>query len=234
MKASTRASGPAAGTPSRTRSRSRSPVWWVIARRSPEAASRGAACHHGHVDRVRALRTAKDQHPCRIARSACDHSPPRSAPEKLGSHRVAGHKPRAREVRATPLEIHRRGAHDARQQPIGDARQRVLLEQHRRIAAQRREREHRPRRRSHRRRRPRRAAASRSRATRRSPRSAAAATRATVSIRDLPFSPATRIRSSAKPSRGTTRASMPCAVPTNDTCVDGSRRCSSRASAMPG
>ncbi len=43
MKASTRAASPARWYAARTRSRSRSPVWWVIARRIPEAASRDAA-----------------------------------------------------------------------------------------------------------------------------------------------------------------------------------------------
>ena len=43
MKASTRASRPARWYAVRTRSRSRSPVWWVIARCSPVAASRDAA-----------------------------------------------------------------------------------------------------------------------------------------------------------------------------------------------
>ena len=51
---------------------------------------------------------------------------------------------------------------------------------------------------------------------------------------DLPFNPALRIVSNGKPSRGITRASIPCAVPTNVTDTPGSRRWISRATATPG
>ena len=102
--------------------------------------------HHGHVDRVRALRTAKDQNPCRVMR-------PVGAiirllvlrRKELRSHGVAGHKSRAGEVRQRVFEVHGRGSHDARQQAIGDAGQRVLLEQHGRIASHRGQRQHRSR-----------------------------------------------------------------------------------------
>ena len=40
---------------------------------------------------------------------------------------------------------------------------------------------------------------------------------------DFPFNPALRITSSVNPSRGTTRASMPAAVPTNVTVASGTR-----------
>ena len=51
---------------------------------------------------------------------------------------------------------------------------------------------------------------------------------------DLPFKPALRITSSSNPSRGTTRPSMPRAVPAKLTVVPGRWACSSRATAMPG
>ena len=55
-----------------------------------------------------------------------------------------------------------------------------------------------------------------------------------LDITDFPLMPALRIRSSAKPSFGTTRASRPRAVPANDTRASGTRRSNSRATAMPG
>ena len=51
---------PARRYPSRTISRSRSPVWCVIARSWCGGCQPRRCLHHGHVDRVRALRAAKD------------------------------------------------------------------------------------------------------------------------------------------------------------------------------
>ncbi len=53
-------------------------------------------------------------------------------------------------------------------------------------------------------------------------------------IIDLPLIPPLRMSSSAKPSRGTTRVSIPRAVPANTIRVSGRRASSSRATAMPG
>ena len=91
--------------------------------------------HHGHVDRVRPLRTAKDQDPCRVARLVGVIIRLLVLRRKeLRAHGIAGHESRAREIGQRRLEIHRRRANDRRQQPIGAARHRVLLEQHRRVA----------------------------------------------------------------------------------------------------
>ena len=56
----------------------------------------------------------------------------------------------------------------------------------------------------------------------------------TKSVRDMPFSPELRSRSSSKPSSGTTRASIPRAVPAKVIRASGSRRSSSRATAIAG
>ncbi len=51
---------------------------------------------------------------------------------------------------------------------------------------------------------------------------------------DFPFTPLLRITSSVNPSRGTTRASIPRAVPANVTVAAGRLASSSRATAIPG
>ena len=123
------------------------------------------------------------------------------------------------------FERHRRRPDERREQPVGQSGHGVLLEQHRRHAAQR----------GHQHDRPRAVAADAdhqvrtARATRRRhastrPRAAAATPRAPAPAIDLPLRPPLRIRSSANPSRGTTRASMPCAVPANEICVSGPPR----------
>ena len=129
--------------------------------------------------------------------------------EKLRPDRVAADERLRSEKRLRRVERHRRRPHEPRQQPIGQPRHRVLLEQHRRHAAQRRDEHHRARAvaadADHQLRPPRRDDAP----ARRAGRAAPAPRRAARSSSDLPFSPPLRIRSSAKPSRGTTRASMP-------------------------
>ena len=102
--------------------------------------------HHGHVDRVRALRAAKNQDPCRVARRR------RvvirvlfSTRKELRPHWIAGDESRARKKPQRFLECHRRCTHHACEQPVSNARQRVLLQQHRWVAAQRRQHQHRTR-----------------------------------------------------------------------------------------
>ena len=136
---------------------------------------------------------------------------------------------------AAPPRSHRRGAHDARQQPVGDAGQRVLLEQHRRVAAQRREQQHRTRgkaadaddhvgavARDHA---PR--VDGRERQQQRIPRSR--------STRDLPFKPG-HANQLQRESLARHDARFDAAAPCRQTtiCAAGSRRLISRASAMPG
>ena len=91
--------------------------------------------HHGHVDRVRALGAAKDQHPRQAPRRALRR---RSLPTELGTHRIACDKAPPSEIARRRLERHRRRADDPREQPVRQAGHRVLLEQQRRDAAQRR------------------------------------------------------------------------------------------------
>ena len=139
--------------------------------------------HHGHVDRVRALRTANDQ-----TRAHARHSPSaatrvRRTPARTGLPATNPVRGKNRNASGTFTAAART---QRRQQPVRDARQRVLLEQQRRTAAQRGQREDRPRREAadpdHHRRPPPREHAPRVHA----PPSAAAATRATVSSATCP------------------------------------------------
>src|SRR5688572_32019555 len=55
--------------------------------------------HHGHVDRVRPLRTAKDQDPCRVSRLVGVIIRLLVLGRKeLRAHGIAGHESRAREI----------------------------------------------------------------------------------------------------------------------------------------
>ena len=92
--------------------------------------------HHGHVDRVRALRAAKDQ--TRAASCGCDRdrlivAGPRSPPRKTpAAPDCRPRTPCAGKNANVDSKVTAAARDHARQQPIGQARHRVLLEQHRR------------------------------------------------------------------------------------------------------
>ena len=90
----------------------------------------GRCLHTGHVDRARALGAAKDQHPQRRA-GRCLIPPCRIGSKKLGPHGIAGDETLAKKERKRRLIGHRGGAHQRREQPIGQARDGVLLQQQR-------------------------------------------------------------------------------------------------------
>ena len=86
--------------------------------------------HHRHVDRVRALRAAKDQHPHLPSPRRRSSPPPRSKNSaRTGlpvTKPVRGKEPQRLRRRSPPRRAR------ARQQPVGEPGQRVLLEQQRR------------------------------------------------------------------------------------------------------
>ena len=152
-----------------------------------------------------------------------------AAADELLTNRVACDKRPPSEERHGRFERHGRGAHHAREQPVGQARHRVLLEQHGRYAAHAR------------RRAPPVPSCSRRRRCTMSgrrfdrirhastPPSGSSPSPRASAAGDVPFSPALRSRSSAKPSRGTTRASIPRAVPANVTTRVGHAAAAARA-----
>ena len=156
--------------------------------------------HHGHVDRVRALRAAKDQNPCAASASSAPTPGGPAVAKNSGRTGLPLTNAFAAEERLRRLERHRRRADHAREQPVGQARHRVLLEQHRRHAAQRRDAARPDPSCSRRRRSPDPAAARETiRHASTSARAAAAPAPRSRAASDLPFSPPLRIRSSAKP-----------------------------------
>ena len=94
--------------------------------------------HHGHVDRVRALGAAKDQHPRRARlrrRTPVDVRRLTRTPRRTG---LPATKPLPRKYDSVCSYVTAAARTHAREQPIGQARHGVLLEHQRRNAAQRR------------------------------------------------------------------------------------------------
>ena len=188
--------------------------------------------HHGHVDRVRALGAAKDQHPVgasgrsnvrpvrRLRRTRPTGLPATNPfPERTTASGRRSPPPRAPSARAADWSSPARRSAPAPSSGCGAAPRRApparSCSRRRRSRRRGRRRETMP---------PRVDEAERQRAARR-------AARATI---DLPFSPALRITSSSNPSRGTTRASRPRAVPQTSPARPAARRRISRATAIPG
>ena len=180
--------------------------------------------HHGHVDRVRALRAAKDSGPePPLAANRVRHTPPAS--EKLRPHRIARDERLAAEEREALVVGHRRRASTNRASrrlvspgiafcsisSVGMPRSARQRHHRARAVAAHANHDRRP-------------APRRSRATHRARSSGSSARPRASDASDFPFSPALRISSSANPSRGMTRASMPAAVPTNVTVASGTAR----------
>ena len=189
--------------------RSRSPVWCVIVQTAACGCQLRRCRHHGHVDRVRALGAAKDQNPSAARRGRDCRA--RLAAQELGTDRIARDEPlppevRARRCRTSPPPRCTNRASSRLVRPG----HRVLLEQHRRDAAQRRQRA-RPDPSCSRRRQSRASGARRER-IRHASSAAQRQQRQRRAPRRRSTCPSVRrceAASSSNPSRGTTRASMP-------------------------
>ena len=162
--------------------------------------------HHGHVDRVRALRTAKNQNLCRSLRprrlghrppSSCEKTPvardcPPTNPCREKNRNASSKVTAAARTMRASSRLVIPGKAFCSSSIVGGPRSAASTSTGPKQTLRRRP--------------LRRGGASRSLATHRELRSAAGKPLA-ASTRDLPFSPATRISSNGKPSRGTTRAS---------------------------
>ena len=220
--------------PSRTAARSRSPVWCTMSRPPDAPCQLRRRRHHGHVDGVRALRAAKDQHPRRRAR------PPivdRSALASKNSARTGLPATNAlsAKVRQRLVVGHRRRAHPRARAAdwSSPARRSARAPSSGCRAAPRRAR---PAPSCTRRRQSRRAAgAARRGATRRRGRAARAARRAAAPRATCPSVRRSESTSSANPSLRHDRA-LRGRAPSRQTSrwASGTRRRSSRATAIPG
>ena len=89
--------------------------------------------HHGHVDRVRALRAAKDQNLVRRQRSAARVRSMSAVAKNSGRTGLPLTNPFLPKNATVDSNVTAAAPHDPREQPVGQPGHRVLLEQHRRV-----------------------------------------------------------------------------------------------------